>query len=81
MVRTEDDVSTVEPGSHNRGDEELGAVGVLAGVSHRENTGLRVLELEVLIYGNDVYIGNTRDKSEQTHQRTSRRRSTFRRYL
>jgi hypothetical protein len=31
------------------GDKELGAVGVLAGVGHGQNTGLGVLELEVLI--------------------------------
>ena len=30
-------------------DEELGAVGVLAGVGHGQQTGLGVLELEVLI--------------------------------
>ena len=47
---TEDDVSTIEPGGHNGGDEELRAVGVLSGVSHGKDTGLGVLELEVLIY-------------------------------
>lgn len=31
------------------GDEELGAVGVLAGVGHRQLSLLGVLELEVLV--------------------------------
>ena len=31
------------------GDEELGSVGVLPGVGHREETRLGVLQLEVLI--------------------------------
>lgn len=46
---TEDDVSTIEPGSDDGGDEELGAVRVLAGVRHRQETGASVLHLEVLI--------------------------------
>ena len=43
-------MSAVEPGRNDRGDEELGAVGVLASVGHREDTGLGVLQLEVLIW-------------------------------
>ena len=43
-------MSTIEPGGHNGGDEELRAVGVLSGVSHGKDTGLGVLELEVLVY-------------------------------
>lgn len=46
---TEDDVSAVKPAGNDGGDEELGAVGVLAGVGHGEQTGLVVLQLEVLI--------------------------------
>jgi len=45
----EDDVAAVEPGGDNSGDEELGAVGVGTGVGHRQQTGLVVRELEVLI--------------------------------
>jgi len=45
----EDDVGTIEPRGDNGGDEELGAVGVLSGVSHGEDTGLGVLERKVLI--------------------------------
>ena len=54
IERTEDDVGTIEPGSYDGGDEELRAVGVLASVSHGEDTGLRVLELEVLIYATPI---------------------------
>lgn len=42
-------MGTIEPRSDDRGDEELRAVGVLAGVGHGEDTGLGVLQLEVLI--------------------------------
>ena len=38
----EDDVAAVEPGAGDRGDEELGAVGVGAGVGHGEEAGGRV---------------------------------------
>ena len=48
-LRTEDDVRVIEPRSDDGGNEELGTVGVLAGVSHGEDVGLRVLELEVFI--------------------------------
>lgn len=48
-VRTEDDVSAIEPVGHDSGDEELGAVGVLSGVGHRQDTRLSVLQLEVLV--------------------------------
>jgi len=39
----------IEPGSHHRGDEELGSVGVGPGIGHREKARLTVLQLEVLI--------------------------------
>jgi len=39
----------VKPGRDSRGDEELTAIRVLAGVGHAENTLLAVLQLEVLI--------------------------------
>jgi hypothetical protein len=42
-------VAAVEPGGDDGGDEELGAVGVGAGVGHAEKEGLGVLELEVLV--------------------------------
>jgi hypothetical protein len=45
----ENDVATVQPRGNNGGDEELGAVGVGAGVGHGEQTRLVVLQLEVLI--------------------------------
>ena len=45
----EDDVAAVEPRGHDGGDEELGAVGVGAGVGHREHEWLAVVELEVLV--------------------------------
>jgi hypothetical protein len=43
-------VLAVEPGGDDGSDEELGAVGIRAGVGHREQARLRVLELEVLVY-------------------------------
>ena len=49
-LRTEDDVRVIEPRGDDGGDEELGAVGVLAGVGHGEDVGFAVLELEVLVY-------------------------------
>ena len=51
MPRTlpEDDVAAVEPGGGHRGDEELGAVGVAAGVGHGEEAGRLVLDGEVLV--------------------------------
>jgi len=45
----EDDVSTIQPASDGGGYEELRAVGVFSGVSHRQLSGLGMLELEVLI--------------------------------
>ena len=45
----EDDVAAVEPGGDDGGDEELGAVGVGAGVGHGQHEGLLVGELEVLV--------------------------------
>lgn len=39
----------VQPGGHNGGDEELGAVGVFASIGHAEPAGAVVLQLEVLI--------------------------------
>ena len=47
-------MSTVQPRSHDGGDEELGAVRVLAGVGHRQEAGLAVLDVEVLICLGDV---------------------------
>jgi hypothetical protein len=46
---TENDVASVEPRGDDSGDEELGAVGVGAGVGHGQQTGLVVLKGEVLI--------------------------------
>lgn len=46
---TEDNVLAVEPRGDNGGDEELRAVGVGAGVSHGEEEGAVVTELEVLV--------------------------------
>merc|ERR1711879_967243 len=45
----EDDVAAVEPRGDDGGDEELGAVGVGAGVGHGEEERLVVGELEVLV--------------------------------
>jgi hypothetical protein len=45
----EDDMALVQPRSDDSGDEELGAVGVGAGVGHGQQTGLVVLKGEVLI--------------------------------
>ena len=45
----EDNVSPIEPGGLNSGDEELRAVGVLARVGHAQPSRTLVLELEVLI--------------------------------
>jgi hypothetical protein len=45
----EDDVAAVQPVGDDGGDEELGAVGVGAGVGHGEQTGAGVLLLEVLV--------------------------------
>jgi hypothetical protein len=42
-------MTTIEPAGDGRGDEELTAVGVLARVSHAEDTWGSVLELEVLV--------------------------------
>ena len=40
----------IQPRGDDGGDEELRAVGVGSSVGHGEETGLAVLELEVLIY-------------------------------
>ena len=45
----EDDVLAIEPWAWDGGDEELGAVSVLAGVCHGKKTWAGVLVLEVLI--------------------------------
>lgn len=45
----EDDVSAVQPGGLDGGDEELGAVGVGASVGHGEDAGAGVLQDEVLV--------------------------------
>ena len=42
-------MATIEPAGGDGGDEELGAVGVGAGVGHGEKTGAGVLLDEVLI--------------------------------
>ena len=39
----------VEPGGLLGGDEELGPVGVLARVGHRQPAGAEMLQLEVLV--------------------------------
>jgi hypothetical protein len=43
------DTTWVGEKGRTSGDEELGSVGVLSGVGHREETRLGVLQLEVLI--------------------------------
>lgn len=45
----EHNVLTIEPRARHGGNEELRAVGVRAGVSHRKEAGAGVLELEVLV--------------------------------
>jgi len=45
----EDDVLAIEPTSNDGGDEELGSIGVGAGIGHGEHVWLLVLQLEVLI--------------------------------
>jgi hypothetical protein len=45
----EDNVPSVQPGSLLDGEEELGPVGVLAGVGHRQPAHSVVLQLEVLV--------------------------------
>lgn len=44
-----DNMTIVEPGSFDGCNEELGAVGVGAGIGHRHNTGAGMLQGEVLI--------------------------------
>jgi len=46
---TKDNVLAIQPASDNGGNEELGAVGVWSGVSHRQKSWLGVLAGEVLI--------------------------------
>lgn len=46
---SEYDVLLVQPGGLSGGDEELGSVGIGAGVSHGHDAGASVLQLEVLI--------------------------------
>ena len=43
------DVLAIQPRGGDGGDEELRSVGILAGISHRQKTRFRVLELKVLI--------------------------------
>ncbi len=45
----EDAMLAIQPGGLDGAQEELRAVGVWAGVSHGENTGASVLQVEVLI--------------------------------
>lgn len=42
-------MAAVQPGRLGSGDEELGAVGVLAGVRHGQPAGAVVAQLEVLV--------------------------------
>lgn len=46
---SENNVLSVEPGCLHSGDEELGTVGVGAGVSHRQNSGASVGQSKVLV--------------------------------
>ena len=46
---TEDDMTSIEPGSLNKGDEKLGSIGVGPSVSHREKVASGVLQLEILV--------------------------------
>ena len=46
---SEHDMSAVQPGGLHGADEELGAVGVLAGVGHGKGSWAGVLEVEVLV--------------------------------
>ena len=45
----EDDMVTIEPSGWNQGDEELGAIGVLAVVGHAHPSCRSVAEYEVLV--------------------------------
>jgi hypothetical protein len=45
----EDNMAAIQPACHDRGDEKLTAVGILARVGHAKKTLASVLELEVLI--------------------------------
>lgn len=47
---SENDVLSVEPASHNCGDEKLRAIGILSSVCHGEKARSSMLELEVLIW-------------------------------
>ena len=42
-------VPSIQPGGLDSGDEELGSIGVLAGISHADPEGAFVLQFEVLI--------------------------------
>lgn len=46
---TEDNMLSVQPGGDNSGNEELRTVGVGTSIGHRQQTGLVVLQDEVLI--------------------------------
>jgi len=45
----ENDVLAIEPGGDDSCDEELGSIGIGPSVGHGEETGLGVLDLEVLV--------------------------------
>jgi hypothetical protein len=49
LTLAEDDVTAVQPGRDDRGDEELGAVGVRAGIGHGQRARRRVRERKVLV--------------------------------
>lgn len=45
----ENNVAVIQPGGLDSGNEELGSVGVLAGVGHAQDSGAGVAKLEVLV--------------------------------
>lgn len=49
----------IEPTGDNGGDEELRTVRVFTGVGHGEETGLGVLQLEVLIWSHRKIFKST----------------------
>jgi hypothetical protein len=47
---------SIEPRSHHRSDEELGSVGVGAGIGHGQEAGFSVQRLEVLVWEEGVRL-------------------------